>query len=152
MNMQPSSWLFDFLKSYEKFRPTAYRPTPRDKWTCGYGHTEGVTEYTTCAMPQATMWLEQDVAGAAEQVNRHVTVPLTQAQFDALVSLVFNCGLAPLILHLGQKLNRGDYAGCAAEFPRWDKQAGEELEGLEKRRIAEMKHFLGDVPTAALVA
>lgn len=147
--LRPSSWLYDFLKSYEKFRPTAYKPTPKDKWTCGYGHTTGVTQYTTCTMPQAIMWLEQDVASAAIAVNTHVTVPLTQEQFDALVSFVFNVGVEAFVdSTLLRLLSAGNYSGAAGEFPKWDKQAGEELEGLEKRRLAEQRRFLMPVEPA----
>lgn len=141
--MTPSPWLANFLKQYERFRPTAYKPTPNDVWTCGYGHTKGVTQTTTCTMAQALEWLEDDISERAVlPVCRLVNVPLTQCQFDALCSLVFNCGPDPLEKTLGQLLNAKDYAGAAAQFKRWDRQAGKELDGLEKRRIAEMNHFL----------
>ncbi len=140
--MQPSSWLFDFLKNYEKFRPTAYKPTPKDKWTCGYGHTSGVTQYTVCTMSEATEWLQHDTDSAALAINTHVTVPLTQSQFDALCSFTFNCGIGAFVEStLLRKLNDRDYGGAAAEFPKWDHQAGTELPGLENRREAEKKRF-----------
>lgn len=142
--MTSSPWLTQFLKTYERFRPTAYKPTPNDVWTIGYGHTEGVKEGDTCTMAQALAWLVGDVATrAVAPVCRLVNVPLTQNQFDALCSLVFNCGAYPLTHTLGTLLNRGDYAGAAQQFKRWDYQAGKELPGLEARRVAEMNHFLG---------
>jgi lysozyme len=145
--MTPSPWLATFLKTYEKFRPTAYAATGDERrrgiWTCGWGHTHGVTETTTCTMDQANAWLADDIAQRAVAiVNQHVTVPLTQNQFDALCSLVFNCGPDPLFYTLGSLLAAKDYKGAAAQFPRWDRQAGVELPGLEKRRDAEMAHFL----------
>lgn len=147
--MQPSPWLYDFLKGFEKFRPTAYAATAKERarglWTCGYGHTHGVTETTTCFMDTANDWLISDVAWAAKCVNDNVAVHLTQHEFDALVSLVFNIGatnfLASTLLKL---LNAGDYAGASAQFPRWDKQAGEVLNGLLARRQAEERYF--DLP------
>lgn len=142
-HLKPSPWLWAFLKSYEKFRPTAYKPTQNDKWTCGWGHTNGVTQATICTQTEAQAWLEGDVEGAAAQVLRLVTVPLTQSQFDALVSLTFNCGTAPLLKTLGALLNAGKYADAATQFKKWDYQAGVELPGLEARRVAEMNHFLG---------
>lgn len=143
MTMQPSPWLWNFLKQYERFRPTAYLPTQHDKWTCGWGHTKGVTQATICTQAQAQQWLEDDVAEAVSEVNRLVKVTINQAQFDALVSLTFNAGPGPLLKTLGARLNAGDIAGAAAQFKKWDWQAGVEIEGLEKRRIAEMNHFLG---------
>lgn len=141
-HLTPSAWLWAFLKQYERFRPTAYKPTQNDKWTCGWGHTKGVTQATICTMAEGQQWLEDDVAEAAAEVLRLVKVPLTQDQFDALVSLTFNAGISPLLKTLGTVLNAGNYAGAAAQFKRWDWQAGVELDGLEARRVAESKHFL----------
>lgn len=141
-NLQASDWLWNFLKLYEKFRPTAYKPLQSDKWTCGYGHTEGVTQATICTMAQALEWLKEDVAAAIADVKRLVTVTLTQNQFDALVSLRFNAGVAPLLKTLGALLNAGNYTGAAVQFKRWDWSAGVEIPGLEARRVAEMTHFL----------
>jgi len=142
--MQPSQWLYDFLKSYERYRSVAYMPTHHDKWTCGYGHTRGVTGATTCDAKLAEEWLHDDVSWAVAAVNEHVTVSLTQAQFDALCSFVFNVGATNFEEStLLRKLNDSDYGGAANEFERWDRQAGEVLEGLERRRIAERDHFIG---------
>jgi lysozyme len=151
-NLQPSPWLINFVKLYERFRPTAYKPTANDKWTCGWGHTAGVSQFTTCDTPLAESWIRQDLRDAVLAVKNIVTVALTQAQFDALVSLVFNAGPDPLHKTLGTKLNAGDYVGAAAEFKRWDRQAGKELAGLEKRRVAEAQHFAGNDNMARAVA
>lgn len=141
--MTPSSWLYDFLKTYEKFRPTAYLPTKNDVWTLGWGHTHGVREGDTCTMPTAQARLEQDVAGFATIVCSTVKVPLAQEQFDALVSLCFNIGGSAFLgSTLVKTLNTGSYAGAAAEFGRWNKQAGRVLDGLTVRRAAERDHFL----------
>ena len=143
--MTPSQWLYDFLKSFEKFRPTAYKPTPKDKWTIGWGRTFPVVEGDTCTTDQAQAWLEEDVAGVAHTVNQLVTVPLTQGEFDALVSLVYNIGRGNFQEStLLRKLNDSDYGGAAAEFVRWDKQGGAVLNGLLTRREAEEKHFNGN--------
>lgn len=141
-NLQDGSWLLNFLKSYERFRPTAYKPTQSDEWTLGYGHTDGVQEGDTCTMQQALDWLRDDTDEAVAAVKRLVNVPLNQNQFDALVSLTFNAGTAPLRKTLGALLNKGDYAGAAAQFKKWDYQAGKPLPGLENRRVAEAAHFM----------
>lgn len=145
IQMTPSPWLYSLLESYEKFRPTAYPATASERargiWTIGYGHTKGVKEGDTCTMAQAVAWLHEDVVAAVAAVCRLVRATLTQNQFDALVSLVFNCGPAPLTGTLGAELNLGNYAAAAAEFKRWDRQAGTELDGLEKRRLVEAAHF-----------
>jgi lysozyme len=147
--MTPTPWLYDFLKSYERFRPTAYAATPKEKakgiWTIGYGHTKGVKEGDTCTMAEALEWLHDDVAEAVLEVCRLVSVPLTQNQFDALVSLVFNVGPDPLHMTLGHKLNAGDYAGAHGEFTKWDHQGGQWVRGLDVRRDAEAARFVAPV-------
>lgn len=152
LNMQPSPWLWQFLKQYERFRPTAYPATAEERrkgiWTLGWGHTKGVKEGDTCNTSQAEQWLHEDVAEAVREVNSLVHVPLTQGQADALYSVTFNCGPDPLTHTLGHKLNAGDYAGAVAEFKRWDRQAGKELPGLLKRRVAEAQHFTGSAAIA----
>jgi lysozyme len=138
-----STWVYDFLKSYEKFRPTAYVPTKNDVWTIGWGHTSSIKKGDTCTSDQAEAWLTADMAFAVATIHKHCTVDLTQPQFDALVSLVFNIGVGHFEEStLLRKLNDSNYGGAAQEFLVWDKQAGVELPGLENRRIAEQKRFL----------
>lgn len=143
--MTPSPWLYDFLKSKERFRPTAYAATPAERakgiWTIGWGHTKGVKEGDTCTMAQAIEWLHDDTAEAVLEVCKLVHVPLTQPQFDALVSLVFNAGPEPLLKTMGHKLNAGDYAGAQAEFTKWDHQRGKWVRGLDIRRDEEAARF-----------
>lgn len=131
------------IKSYEKFRPTAYLPTPRDVWTIGWGHTRGVKQGDTCTQPQAELWFLQDVAGAVAAVNGGVKIDVSQNQFDALVSLAFNIGgFAFTGSTLLRKLNATDIPGAAAQFAVWNKQAGRVLPGLVARRAAEAALFL----------
>lgn len=141
--MTPSAWLWAFLKQYERFRPTAYKPTPRDVWTIGWGHTYAVKEGDTCTMAQAQIWLEQDVATAVVYVNKCVNRKLTQNQFDALVSLCFNIGGGNFAgSGLLKFVNAGNDHAAAADFDNWDKQAGAVLDGLLRRREAESQHYL----------
>lgn len=72
-----------------------------------------------------------------------VKVPLTQNQYDALVSLVFNIGRGSFARSsLLKKLNAGDMTGAAQEFPRWVYAKGKKLPGLITRRNDEMELFL----------
>lgn len=115
----------DIIKESELMRLVAYLPTPNDVPTIGWGHTAGVKLGDKCTVQQAAQWLREDCAWAEREVNRLVTVPLNQNQFDALVSLVFNIGSGNFASStLLRKLNAGDYAGAANEFPRWNKQKG----------------------------
>lgn len=131
------------IKKWEKLRLVAYLPTPNDKWTIGWGHTYKVKPGMKITEAQAEKFFDEDTAWAQKAVNQLVTVGLTQHQFDALVSFVFNVGeRAFRTSTLLRKLNAGDYQGAAEQFPRWNKQAGKVLRGLVRRRAEEMEYFL----------
>lgn len=145
--MTPSPWLYAFLKTYEKFRPTAYAATPDERrrgiWTIGYGHTSGVKEGDTCTMDQAQTYLAADVSVAVAAINKLVTRKLTQNQFDALCSLCFNIGVANFAgSGLLKFVNAGNDHVAAADFDNWDKGGGVEMDGLLARRVAESQHYL----------
>ena len=77
------------------------------------------------------------------QVNKLVTVLITDNQFDALVSFSYNVGTGNLKRStLLRKLNMGDYFGAADEFPKWRKANGVILQGLVNRRADERALFL----------
>ena len=75
-------------------------------------------------------------------VSHCVLVSLTQHQFDALVSLVYNIGIKAFVNStLLQYLNAGNTQAAADEFGHWVYSNGEELAGLVTRRAAESKFF-----------
>ena len=133
----------DIIKRHEGLRLEAYMPTPNDVPTIGYGHTKGVEMGMRITHAQANEYLKQDVAWAQDTVNSLVKVRLTQNQFDALVSFVFNVGASAFAKStLLRMLNGGDYQGAADQLLRWDKQGGKVLRGLTKRRAEERALFL----------
>jgi peptidoglycan hydrolase-like protein with peptidoglycan-binding domain len=94
--------------------------------------------------------LAEDVGRFEAAVNRLVKVPLSQGQFDALVSFSFNVGEGALAdSTLLRKLNARDYKGARREFARWNKGGGRVLPGLTRRRAAEAKLFGGGKPVKA---
>lgn len=130
--------------------------------TGGWGHTKGLTQADVgrdITRAQAEAWFMQDVREFEKGVNRLVLVPLSQNQFDALVSFAFNVGLDEdaddIAEGLGdstllERLNSGNYAGAAAELPKWRFAGGKSLRGLERRRAAEMALFMEAVPAEPL--
>jgi len=133
----------DLIKSFETLQLQAYLPTPNDVWTIGWGHTLGVNEGDTCTEEQADAWLLDDLSGACAEVSQDATAPLTDDEYAACVCLTFNIGRGAFRAStLLKKIDAGDYAGAAQEFLRWDKQAGVELAGLDRRRAAEEALFL----------
>ena len=111
-------------------------------WTIGIGHTKDVKPDSICTQEQAESWLLDDVQNVEGAINRTITVPLTQNQFDALVDLGFNIGVGALLNStLYRLLNAGNYDGAAEEFPRWDKAGGIHNAGLHARRVKEQELF-----------
>lgn len=132
----------DLIKRYESCDLTAYQDIG-GIWTIGYGHTgKNVTPGLTWTQDQADAALRDDTQNAVAEVNRVVKVPLTQGEFDALVSFTYNVGSGALESSTMLKLlNQGDYSGAAAEFERWDKVHGVVVAGLLRRRLDEEQEF-----------
>ena len=140
----------NLVKQYEGFRSYAYIDTSGLP-VIGYGlskingKTVTMGQYVTQA--QADAALAQELYYIQRLVLSKVRVKLTPNQLGALTSLVYNAGTGAITNStLGRKLNAGDYAGAAREFPRWNKanQGGRlvAFPGLTKRRLAEQKMFL----------
>jgi len=134
----------NFIKAVEGMKLTRYKDSA-GLWTIGVGHLiKPFENYTTITEAEAMRLLAEDVAEAEIAVNRYVKVPLTQNQFDALVSFVFNVGSGAFRRStLLTKLNAGDYAGAAAQFPAWRKAGGVVVSGLVNRRNKEVALFTG---------
>lgn len=152
--MKLSTQGLDLIKEFEGYHEKqadgsakAYR-CPAGVWTIGWGCTEGVTEGMIVTAEQATAMLAAEMGKHETAVERLVKVPLTQGQFDALVSFSYNVGAGALegstLLRL---LNAGDYDGARGQFGRWTKAAGVELAGLVRRRAREAEVFGAAVAT-----
>ena len=118
-------------------------------WTIGWGST---TDEDGNPSKPGTIWTKDradkrfatHVAEFAAEVAKVVDQRTTQNQFDALVSLAYNIGTRALRTSTLLKLhNAGDFAGAAAEFPRWNKAGGRVLAGLTRRRAAEAELYEG---------
>jgi lysozyme len=89
---------------------------------------------------------KKDTVWAVAAVNRLVTCPINQNQFDALVSLVFNIGEDAFSRStVLRETNRGNFEKAAKAFALWNKSRGRVLKGLVRRRKAEAKLFLTPV-------
>jgi len=101
---------------------------------------------------QVEDFLAGDLDISENAINDDVTVPLTQNQFDALSSFVFNVGTGNFgtstLLKLlnqgnyGKEISDGVYDGAAGEFPKWCHAGGEVVQGLVNRRADEQALFM----------
>lgn len=115
--------------------------------TAGVGHLLSGDERdalplgTAVTDEQIDNWLTEDLAEAEALVRHYIQTPLGGNEYDALVSLAFNTGAAPLIGTLGKRLNAGDREGAAQEFWKWRMAGGRVLLGLQLRRAQEEQLF-----------
>lgn len=115
--------------------------------TIGYGHTQGVKRGDTITKKQALDFLRDDAQTAVNAVNQLVKVNLTQNQFDALVSLVFNIGAGNFkSSRLLKFVNVKQFKAAADAFKSWNKGRINGkltvLKGLTIRRGRERELFL----------
>jgi lysozyme len=130
-----------FIREAEGCRLTAYQDSG-GVWTIGVGHTAGVKPGQRATMAEVEEWLREDVGDSEDAVASLVKVALTQNQYDALVSFVFNLGATQFSdSTLLKKLNAGDYKGAQGQFKRWVYDNGEIQPGLVKRRNGEAMLF-----------
>lgn len=138
------------IQNYEGLRTTAYKPLKTEKgWTIGYGHHgPDVKPGSVCTEQWAYEQLLRDLRQVEHQLISALNadeIEVTQGQFDALCSLLFNLsgGILRLVkFKLWAKLKAGDAEGAAHEFLDINKAGGVEVKGLTLRRRAEARLFL----------
>ncbi|WJW80324.1 lysozyme [Bartonella sp. TP] len=129
----------DLIKRFEGFSQTVYF-CPAGYPTIGYGHVVKDDEDFAAGIDeaQAEELLRQDAQIAERAVLRLINVPLTDGQFDALVSFTYNLGGGALQRStLRRKINREEHAEVPEQFMRWVWAGGRKLKGLVRRRAAE---------------
>lgn len=133
------------IKSFEKLELKAY-PDPATggkPWTIGWGHTKDVKPGDRITEQQAVKFLSDDLAVFELTVNSAIKAPMTQSQFDAMVSLAFNIGGGNFAgSTLVRRFNAGDVQGAADQFPVWKYANKKVMPGLVRRRAAERELFL----------
>lgn len=135
------------IKNFEGFSKKAYI-CPAGKITIGFGHTGKELKLgDVVTLERANQILKHDLEWAEGVVNRLVKVGLTQNQFDALVSLVFNIGEGNFASSsLLKILNAGDHDAVPAQIMRWNKITVKKKKvvapGLVRRRQAEADLWL----------
>lgn len=129
------------IKQFEGLRHTAY-DDGYGNMTIGVGHlikpNEEKLYYTTLSTKQAHKLLERDMEPCERTIDNKVSSPLTQHQFDALMSFCHNIGPdkfanSDVVRHV----NKQNYRKAADAMLSWNKPVE-----LTKRRKQERKLFL----------
>ncbi len=133
------------IKRFEGFSSAIYLDSAGLP-TVGYGHLikphEAAAFNASITEAKAEELLRQDVAVAESAVLRLISVPLTDYQFDALVSFTFNIGAGALQRStLRAKLNRGEYWLVPEEMMKWVYAGSKKVQGLILRRMAEIQLY-----------
>ena len=145
MHVSPSG--VDLICNFEGLRLKAYDDGV-GVWTIGYGTTKypngiRVKKGDTCTLDQAKAYMQNDLKAFEQTVNSAVKVPVSQNQFDALVSLAYNIGSTAFKNStLVKRLNEGNYKAAANQFDVWVNAGGKRMQGLVNRRAAEKALFL----------
>lgn len=126
------------LKKWEGLRLKAYY-CAGNVLTIGYGSTgPHVKKGMVITAEEAEALLRKDLERFERAVERLVKVQLTDNQFSALVSFVYNVGEGAFAKStLLKKLNAGNYDAVPGELAKWNKAGGKRLQGLVNRRAAE---------------
>ncbi|MCU4622844.1 lysozyme [Acinetobacter radioresistens] len=138
---------YALIRDFEGFRDKAYRDTG-GVWTLGFGtikYPDGrsVKQGDTCTREQAEQWLKSDCRWVDACLDKYVKATISQNQFDALASFVYNIGESQFRSStLLAKLNAGDYRVAAANFDRWIYDNGKIITGLVNRRAQEKALFV----------
>ncbi|WP_353150188.1 PAAR-like protein [Chryseobacterium sp.] len=153
----------DFIKDWEKYYKMPYDDSEHYA-TIGYGYLIAYKSYVNVTKTdvektditwkefkegiseeRALQLFEEKIKKYENSVYRDVTVKLYQHEFDALVSLLFNCGPDFLKNNKAPKLYRNllgeKYEDAAKEFLDI---TNDDTEGLVKRRKAENDMFLNN--------
>ena len=139
-----SSEGLELIKSFESFSHKVYI-CPAGYKTIGFGHVVKRDENFKKGISwfEAERILYEDIRSAENATLRLIRVPLTQGQFDALISFTFNLGAAALQRStLRRKVNREEHDEVPEELLRWVWASGKKLPGLIKRRYAEGMRYM----------
>jgi len=140
--MQYSQRAARLVKEFEGFSATPYQ-CPAGRMTIAYGHSN-TPSLKQVTVAEANIILDRDLTVLSVYLNQKIGVSLTQGQFDALCSLIYNWGAGKFYRSKGLVLlNQGKYKLAAKEFFSKERGvvniSGKFSNGLYRRRCAEFK-------------
>ena len=144
--MNASVKAYRLVKQFEGLRLTSYR-CPAGVWTIGFGHTVGVVEGMSITRDAADRLLDLDIRDSEKTIDKQ-KLALSQNQYDALVSFVYNVGAGNFVRStLLRKIAANPSDGSIRmEFLRWVYVGKEVSLGLVRRRKAEVELYFSTEP------
>jgi GH24 family phage-related lysozyme (muramidase) len=139
----------DLIASFEGFRARAAK-TPDGRWTLGFGHVKTAREGLSVSRSEAEDLLRWDLRSIEDAVRQSALMPLSQNEFDALVSFAFNIGLANFAKSdVLRYLNQGQPVAAALAMHAWRRAKVNGriivIDALVRRRAVEAAMFLEPV-------
>lgn len=131
------------IKKYQGLSLEKYRDES-GLWVIGYGHIISSAEnFDRGISPcQAEKLFNEDIARCEQALWRYLPVTLSQYQYDALISLIFSCGvLACLRRGIFADIQRRHYSRAIARWRGFLAVNGKEIPGLAAQRQAECELF-----------
>jgi len=153
--MKASETIIKRIKEFEGFSAKPYRDSA-GVLTIGYGTTKDADKYSSISKLQADLLLRRDLAQFEATLNNYIAArgyELTQNQFDALVSFLYNVGSIKSGSNLDAAIRQGKPKVVAANLEKYVYAGGQKLAGLVKRRKYEAYLFStnpGDILGAIL--
>lgn len=141
-----------FIKSFERLRLTAYTATGGERYfTIGWGHYgPDVQPGQRINVAYAQYLFNRDLSRVYAGYRSFLSdFEVDGRVLDALSSLLFNCGLRPISNAsrlIPTAIRSGSLDQARNGFLAYNKQNGEVLPGLARRREAEIKLFEGADP------
>jgi len=149
--MKTSRHGIELIKEHEAFRAEMYHDAAGLP-TIGYGTLidssgEQWLLAATISEAQASELLARDLVQFERTIDQSVSTNLTQNQFDALASLVYNIGPGNFKgSQVLKKINaKAGIVPISKEWVEWNKANGQTLGGLTMRRIKEIDLFFDHV-------
>lgn len=140
--MRLSSMGLDLIKRRTGLNLKACQDTP-GIWFIGYGHYGDVHEGMEITEAEAQAKLEHEIGRYEKLLAETLHVPVSQGQWDALILLVFDKGIARIRAStLIRHVNAGEFDRAAAEFIRWIEVGGRPNMHMIKRREVERQLFV----------
>lgn len=140
----------DVLAEREGMRLTAYKDTV-GVWTIGLGHTSNagpppVHEGMTITEDEAWEIFRRDNKRFRDECLPLIKAPLSQQEFDALASFIYNIGSTNFAKStVLKRLNEGDYDSAGEAMLMWNKppevmnrRRGEHAQFLQGRYVARL--------------